>query len=414
MTNSPVRNMDFLRKRLTNKIQISRKTVVLTLLLSSLVFVLFFHCKKETGQSVSGTSDPVNEHLRELEMTHLQIQEDEDLGHLDGILHKIFPAGLAHLTREERSVKILRYTASTIALKDEEPVSATRILKRGSGLCSSMAQVFVILCRRAGIPARIISLHHMPFMGGHSVSEVFYNGKWHFFDPTFGIFFYNRTEYDGKGNIASFCDLASNMSRWIPFKVLDRPWTGEYDEKVIRFGIKRVERNYMEYKYGIPVIEIFKRDFPAARPIINETGSYYLEIDLEKEGNLWLGTINNDGNDLSLYSSDFLGANYLGYGFPPRSHIFRIKTSPNSKVNIEYFWVAGYFSTPTLLPLKNAELIQSRYEKGKAFFTVRVVAHEGIVKIVNQWPVHRVFDVDAIHFSIERQSSHTLFSLLSK
>ena len=49
-----------------------------------------------------------------------------------------------------------------------------------------------------GLPSRYIGAFNLrPIMGSHAISEVYYGGKWHLLDPTFGIFFYSKTQYDG-------------------------------------------------------------------------------------------------------------------------------------------------------------------------------------------------------------------------
>jgi len=51
------------------------------------------------------------------------------------------------------------------------------LLELHEGRCGHQAQVLMQLCQVAGFKARVMQLHH------HRVTEVYYDGEWHFCDP---------------------------------------------------------------------------------------------------------------------------------------------------------------------------------------------------------------------------------------
>jgi Transglutaminase-like enzymes, putative cysteine proteases len=72
------------------------------------------------------------------------------------------------------------------------------LIKKGERLCECIGRLMVGLCEIAGIPGRII----MHVIGGHIVSEVYFEGKWAYIDPRFGMFYLMKD-----GNFASLLDL---------------------------------------------------------------------------------------------------------------------------------------------------------------------------------------------------------------
>ena len=55
------------------------------------------------------------------------------------------------------------------------------------GWCNEQARVFVSLCEVMEIPARMCFVFHANTRCGHTTAEVFLEGRWAFFDPTFDV-----------------------------------------------------------------------------------------------------------------------------------------------------------------------------------------------------------------------------------
>jgi hypothetical protein len=75
--------------------------------------------------------------------------------------------------------------------------SANAILGAQAGECGYHVIAFRAIMRRLGYTVRVVSFgYHDPFTGqpgGHSSAEVRYDGGWHFFDPTYDVYWTNPT-----------------------------------------------------------------------------------------------------------------------------------------------------------------------------------------------------------------------------
>lgn len=69
---------------------------------------------------------------------------------------------------------------------DEETV-----LRKGWHMCNEITRALVCLCQMAGIPARTVFMFTDPLthMGGHAVTEIFFDGKWNMVENNQGILF---------------------------------------------------------------------------------------------------------------------------------------------------------------------------------------------------------------------------------
>jgi transglutaminase-like putative cysteine protease len=86
--------------------------------------------------------------------------------------------------------------------------SPRRVLERGSEYCGHLSIAMQTLLEIGGYRARAIHMSdgRNP-LGTHAVVEVFYDGGWHLFDPTFGLKFRNKD-----GTVASYRDIRLNTS----------------------------------------------------------------------------------------------------------------------------------------------------------------------------------------------------------
>jgi hypothetical protein len=64
------------------------------------------------------------------------------------------------------------------------------ILGSQAGLCGSAALTFAAIVKHFGFPVRSVQFYYGPDgQWNHISDEVSYDGSWHYFDPTFGIFY---------------------------------------------------------------------------------------------------------------------------------------------------------------------------------------------------------------------------------
>ena len=113
------------------------------------------------------------------------------------------------MTDEERIKAVNDYIAGKLNYKETqwELGSPRRILERGSQYCGHLASAMAAILAVA-YPTRIINLSdgtNPP--NTHVVVEVFYQGRWHLYDPTFGVEFKDR---DGK--VAGYQDVRLDTS----------------------------------------------------------------------------------------------------------------------------------------------------------------------------------------------------------
>jgi hypothetical protein len=87
-------------------------------------------------------------------------------------------------------------------------LSARSTLTAGAdqiGPCGSLTRSMLVLLRRTGIPVRKAILYDRTGVGVHTVAEVWLDGEWRVFDPTYA-WYWRR----GDGTIATVADLAAD------------------------------------------------------------------------------------------------------------------------------------------------------------------------------------------------------------
>lgn len=75
------------------------------------------------------------------------------------------------------------------------------ILGAQDGICLHAERVFATIVHAFGFDVRDVGFNYTDWTGvpgAHSAAEVFYDGGWHFFDPTFGVFY-----QDASGTVMS-------------------------------------------------------------------------------------------------------------------------------------------------------------------------------------------------------------------
>ncbi len=112
-----------------------------------------------------------------------------------------------NISDEERVVAVNDYVATRLNYYESqwELGSPRRVLERGSQYCGHLTMAMATIIAVA-YPVRIINLRDSTTPPNtHAVVEVFYDGDWHLFDPTFGAKFRNNN-----GRIISYKELRLN------------------------------------------------------------------------------------------------------------------------------------------------------------------------------------------------------------
>ena len=66
-------------------------------------------------------------------------------------------------------------------------LSEEALIASGFGWCNEQSRVFIALCEVMGIPGRMSFLTHQNGLCGHATTEVYLDGKWAWYDVTFGV-----------------------------------------------------------------------------------------------------------------------------------------------------------------------------------------------------------------------------------
>jgi transglutaminase-like putative cysteine protease len=76
--------------------------------------------------------------------------------------------------------------------------TAESVLGAGSGICGHAALTFAAIIKRFKIPVRSVQFYYADGVNNHIAAEVFYDGVWHYYDPTWGALY-----ADARGRVLS-------------------------------------------------------------------------------------------------------------------------------------------------------------------------------------------------------------------
>lgn len=328
------------------------------------------------------------------------ITSQEDKLYLTNVLQQIFPMGFENTYQADRAIEIMKFVTSSLKLRNNNG-TATQIIKDGYAICGGMSYTFIILCRKTGMPARYVGSIYTPRLSSHAIAEVFYDGGWHLFDPTFGIFFYSASTYNRRGNIASLHEFIAQPDNWKMFKVVAKPWVKKYDESIRNFAPILAEEDYLEEKYSVSVMELYREGIRASFPFAygsNDLVSYPVDADLRVEKEQWYGERNDSAQELAEYANRFSGSNYLGGNSPAGYHTWLVKAPKNSRLIVKYFAAADDYKRLQFVPLRSIALLETVYEKRQVSFTIYNNDEEGIFAI---YCPNGTFSVDAMSINVE-------------
>lgn len=317
----------------------------------------------------------------------LEISSEEDEEFLREVLRGIFPDGTDGLTAEQKGIAILRYASSALELKNNGG-TATKIIREGYAICGGLSHVHRVLCRMVGLPSRYIGAFNLrPIMGSHAISEVYYGGKWRLLDPTFGIFFYSKAQYDGAGEIPSFHDLVTSPGPWTAFKVVERPWIGRYDDSVRSFGVAPVEADYLKDVYRTPIMDLYRKYVAETFPIAyghRDPVSFPVDADLRDGDEIRVGDVDGNAGDvlrMVTNGTGNVGGHYLGGNYPPGFHTWSIGTPGPCRLRIEYFSTQDDPPGLEPSPLKAARVVSVRKVDRKIVIDLQATGPEVIVAV---------------------------------
>jgi len=335
----------------------------------------------------------------------LWIDPREDNEFLQTVLDTIFPAGVEGFSEEEKAIEILRYTPSKLELKSKSGSLATEFLKDGYGDCGGMSIVFRTLARKVDLPTRFIYLFGVVDQGNHTLVEVYYDGQWHLFDPTFGLFFYSEPEYNQNGKVPALKELLGNTSNWYLYKVVDQPWTGRYDEQIRSFGVVRAPEDYLAAYYGYPFVasyrQMFETTFPISYGYEEHVLSFPVVADFSVDSSFSVGEVDDDYMDVAIVTAGEETAGKVGhYSFLKNSAYQLMNTwfitapSPGF-VRITYYSTEDAPPLLILFPLKAVYVVDSKQEGNKAEFILRISDPEASIQFMSNDGMYWIDAVEA-------------------
>ncbi|NLV45920.1 MAG: transglutaminase domain-containing protein [Candidatus Hydrogenedentes bacterium] len=314
----------------------------------------------------------------------------ERLDVLDAALARIFPKCVAN-PGEREVLAVLSYVGQVLKLKSSARHLGSEVLAEGQAYCYGMARAFEALCRRMGLPARINAVHNFDYMQAHNMAEVYYGGQWHFFDPTYGVFFYDRENYDGAGRILSARELFSgSVSSRFAFMTCDPLWTGNYNPG----QVPKLLPDDFRYRGAFTLRQLYDQVLAVGFPFIQSdanTSSFPIDIDMGNTPQLAIGTVNGAFDDVEgcrengtcprYHGAPFLGSGSTGFVF----HTLTVKSAAPARFKMTYHFLRGSrFEAMGVLELRDViiERQESRDDTWSVWF--RLQSAEGLFLAINR------------------------------
>ena len=66
---------------------------------------------------------------------------------------------------------------------------AESVLQAGAGICGHAALTYAAILHRFNIPVRSVQFYYPDGVSNHIADEAYYDGDWHYYDPTWGAFY---------------------------------------------------------------------------------------------------------------------------------------------------------------------------------------------------------------------------------
>lgn len=323
----------------------------------------------------------------------------EDLAVLDETLAVIFPNGKPS-SDEARVLSVLSYIAQVYASGPPAAYHKTGAAALGCNpnLCGDKSLAMAALCRRIGIPARVVPVNNFEAINAHIVVEVWLDGGWRFMDPTYGAFFYSQPVYDGAGTIHSARTLHLDPdARQYPFFIgEDRLWAGGYDPGASFVPLPPDFRPeaWQTFTAHETLQRVFARSFPVQRAP-DRPRSFPVVFDLRTDTAQSWGSVNDNPHDLSGppqvngATPRFHGTHFIGPGdLEDVYHTVVVHLpAPGTRVRLSYHLLHEVPTAPLeIIPLKDA-IVDSITQDGRAHHIDFVAPGDlAVLLVINRGP----------------------------
>ncbi len=194
------------------------------------------------------------------------------------------------------------------------------VVRERVGSCGNFSNVFCALMAVNDIPCRLVNLHNYPKDSGHTVTEVYYNGRWHLYDPTYSAYYTTTPNELFNPYVLSFKELREG---------------GGFRKDVVRV-VLNPKRLYMGAPRSLKFLgpEIYVKAEPAG-PIGPDKPFYYpLKLDI----------LNKSVISEEDFGPKNQGASYLGAAGINNNWIFYLsglKVGKEYNLIVEPAWLGG-------------------------------------------------------------------------
>lgn len=243
------------------------------------------------------------------------------------------------------------------------------------GACGTFTNLLLALAATQGINGRIISLGNYPTDDGHAVAELWINGKWSVYDPTYASYYTDTLYNSTNPNVLSFEELRKGEGK-------------RKDVALILNGKQRFNQSPLLAKDYVGT-DIYEKANPAG-PIGPENPFIYP---------LWLDV----NQKVEIRNNDFgpknQGAQYIGAAGINNYHNWRLTSLiPGKEYELEIVpdWIGGDFlNNETDFQLTAEMKAGGRLlgQANKTFFskelnpwTIRFKADDSVVNILIKHP----------------------------
>ena len=114
--------------------------------------------------------------------------------------------GTGDLTEHQKIMVFMDYISEWyIGVPQAEDYLA---LRENIGACGVFSNLLAALAATQGIRARLLTLGNYPINDGHAVCEMYYDGSWHLYDPTYGAYYTTTPRDTATPRVLSFEELS--------------------------------------------------------------------------------------------------------------------------------------------------------------------------------------------------------------
>lgn len=379
------------------------RAILIVIVLSSLVFAGRYSNRVQDKPNAANLwNNFLNLPERGPQDSDLDIAKDENNQVLDETLQKIFPEGTEKLTDEEKAIELTRFVPNYFYNEAVQGINVSKLIIGRKALCQGMATVFTVLARKLNIPARTVSTYYIAVNGSHVMGEVYYNGGWHLFEPTYGLIPYSRPNYDKEGYILSFRQLQLGNEYYLQ-QLTDKPWTGQYSADSRNFGVQPIKNDYnvevLKDTEANNFDEFWRNEFKRSFPVAYGNNSWVsmpIDINLENTNYQILGELDDTSSDLAIYNKKYTGASYLGIanGIPGAYNTWRVNiSSPPQSVRIKYHGRFTQKENIEIIPLISTVVEEKKISDKGIELKLKIFDNQGILLVI---PSNTFFTIDAI------------------